>query len=222
MESRFLRWHERSVELVVVDLNPQSGKKAWVAREKEPLPLIINAEAGAIINSVRSALDLLGAALAKRNAVTPSKDTHFPIFNSLHDFIDPLHGIEGKKWLSKSDLRIIKSLKPYEGGNDFLWPLHQLDIMRKHERLIAVAIQPLIVSIFLDDMTANQAIMKWQRMKQQTILIELPADAPDPQIQLSLDIKFDETPIGLSNAPVVQTLRGFAAKVENVIGLFDN
>jgi len=43
--------------------------------------------------------------------------------------IDPLHGIEGKKWLSKGEQAMIKALKPYKGGDHTLWPLHQLDIL---------------------------------------------------------------------------------------------
>lgn len=52
--------------------------------------------------------------------------------------IDPLAGIEGKRWLSKRERATIKSLKPYPGGDDAIWPLHRLDILRKHHRLIAV------------------------------------------------------------------------------------
>ena len=51
--------------------------------------------------------------------------------------IDPLHGIEGKKWLTPTERAAIKALKPYQGGDHTLWPLHQLDILRKHERLIS-------------------------------------------------------------------------------------
>ena len=64
-------------------MNPQTGKKAMVAREKEPIPLIINAEVGAIINSLRSGLDLVAAALAARNGMAPSDKTHFPVYRSI-------------------------------------------------------------------------------------------------------------------------------------------
>ena len=70
-----------------------------------------------MINSLRSALDLLAAALATRNGEKPSPDTHFPIFACEQDIIDPLTGIEGEKWLSKSDRATIKSFKPYRGGD---------------------------------------------------------------------------------------------------------
>lgn len=97
LAARLRAWSETDIDTVVVDLNPLTGRKALVAREKAPLPPIIHAEVGAIIGSFRSSLDLLAASLAKRNGVLPSQDTHFPIFRSVHDFIDPLNGLEAKK-----------------------------------------------------------------------------------------------------------------------------
>jgi hypothetical protein len=148
LSTRTRAWEHTSVETVIVDLNPQSGKKAVVAHAKEPLPAIINAEVGAIIGSFRSALDLLAASLALRNGVTPSHQTHFPIYRLLYDFIDPINGLENKKWLSLAEKKIIKSYDPYEGGNDDLWAIHQLDILRKHERLIDATVEPRILSVF--------------------------------------------------------------------------
>ncbi|MEO9190457.1 MAG: hypothetical protein ABI224_10735 [Acetobacteraceae bacterium] len=63
---RIRTWENESVETVIVGLNPQSGKKAVVARTKRPFPALISAEVGAIIGSFRSALDLLAASLARR------------------------------------------------------------------------------------------------------------------------------------------------------------
>jgi hypothetical protein len=74
--------------------------------------------------------------------VKPSADTHFPIFGSEQEMIDPVTGIEGKNWLSKRGRAAIKALKPYEGGDYAIWPLHQLDIRRKHERLIFANVDP--------------------------------------------------------------------------------
>jgi hypothetical protein len=110
-------------------------KKLAIVRMK-PIGAIINAELGMIINAFRTALDILAASLARRNGVRPTEDTHFPIFHSLHDFLDPKDGIESKKWLSASDIKTIKALDPYNGGHEFLYAIHKLDIVRKHERLI--------------------------------------------------------------------------------------
>jgi hypothetical protein len=222
LEKRFVAWHERGVEVVAVDINPQTGKKAMVAREKEPIPLIVNAEVGAIVNSLRSALDLLAAALAARNGVTPSDKTHFPIYRSLQDSIDPKRGLESKKWLSKAEIGIIKGIKPYEGGDRFLWSLHKLDILRKHERLIMSEVRPAIVvrnwAVPQKDETSFSGI---RRAKNETVLFEFPADAPEPKVSTTLTILFGEMSLPVYGHEVVATLRQFAIRVQDVVNLFD-
>lgn len=221
LERRCLSWNEHAVELVVVDEYLQSGQKAWVALEKTPLPAIINAEAGAIIGSLRSSLDLLAAALAKRNGVRPSEDTHFPIFGSLYDMIDPIYGLECKKWLSQAEISAIKALEPYRGGNKLLWPLHHLNNVRKHERLVVVNVRPKILNIIAEGWQPGSNISpSMLRLKDTTLLFEISRDAPDPNIQLLLEVVFDEMIIGVFSKPLVRTLREFASTADSIIRLF--
>ena len=222
LERRVLTWNERAVEVVrkYPDLNP--GRQTWVAREKEPLPILVYGDVGAIIGSFRSALDLLAAALAKRNGVPPNHDTRFPTFRSMQDFLDPLEGMEGKKWLPRAEIAIIKSLKPYEGGNNLLWRLHQLDILRKHKRLISVVIKPFILNVIAFGATDHGPIVSAiRRLENETILVELPAAAPEPQIQTTLTIAFNELALGISGEPAVPLLRQFGEEVAGIIALFD-
>lgn len=222
LEKRCLSWNEYAVELAIVDEYPQSGRKAWVAREKTPLPAIINAEAGAIIGSLRSSLDLLAAALAKRNGVRPSEDTHFPIFGSLYDMIDPIKGLERKKWLSQAEISIIKALEPYRGGNESLWPLHHLNNVRKHERLVVVNARPKILNVIREGWSPSDLIFpSMVRLKNTTLLFEHPRNAPDPKIHLLLEVVFDEAIFGVFGAPLVRTLREFASTADSIIRLFD-
>ena len=220
---RFRDWEAANVQLVPVDLNPPMRKMAAVARAKEPLPGVFHAEIGSIIGSFRSALDLLGAAMAARNGKAPSRDTHFPIFRSQQDMIDPLEGIEGKKWLSAAERKIIKSLLPYDGGDDLLWSLHQLDILRKHERLVTCVVNPQIVYAAGRGMVfPSRSIHDPFDLKDEPVLFEFPGDAPQPDAQLSVQVTFNE--IGFSavyRQPLLPTLVDFANLVRQIIGLFD-
>ena len=191
LAGRLRSWQETGLETVIVDLNPQTGRKALVVRERAPLPTIVHAEVGAIIGSFRSSLDLLAASLAKRNGVTPSRKTHFPIFQSIMDFIDPKDGLEAKKWLSDSERRKIKTLEPYDGGNGHLWALHQLDILRKHERLIAVMIKPRIEMIVASK-GSEITIREGQRLKAEATMFEFTAGMREPEAQFTVDIMFDK------------------------------
>ena len=51
-------------------------------------------------------------------------------------------GFKFIKGLPDAQRAIIETLKPYQGGNDPLFALHQLDIIRKHKRLLGANIIP--------------------------------------------------------------------------------
>src|ERR1700730_4888861 len=131
-------WLQFNLEVVIKDPDPDIPYDLVVVAEKEPLPLAFHVEAGAYINTLRSSLDILASALYARNRMSENTEAHFPIFRSWVDFIDPVEGLEVKKWCPLAERAIIKPLKPYDGGNKPLWSLHQLDIMRKHRRLLRV------------------------------------------------------------------------------------
>jgi hypothetical protein len=195
----------------------------------DPLPRTFNAWAGAIINSLRSSLDLLAAALAARNSVKPSENTHFPIFTSDQHMIDPLKGIEGKKWLSQSERAIVKTLKPYRGGDNTIWPLHHLDIHRKHERLIRASIDPRFRFQFGNAASGQGAFMMAgmtgaQRFDDKTVLGSVPNFAlslADRHTDLAMQITFNEVVAGLAGHEVVTTLLRFIQRVADIIELFD-
>ena len=78
---------------------------------------------------------------------------------------------------------IIKTFKPYQGGNELLWSLHQLDIMRKHRRLIGVEPAPeffRIAGSSLQPITTG-----WIRTRNETVLALVSKGAPQHQITRS-------------------------------------
>ena len=61
-------------------------KKLLKLRVYDSLPSIINADVGAIINSLRSALDLLAVSVAKSEMVLRYNDVYFPIARNADAF----------------------------------------------------------------------------------------------------------------------------------------
>jgi hypothetical protein len=113
----------------------EDDKKAYYLRAN-PVPAIINAEAGSIINSIRTSLDLLASALAARNGNAGSRHVYFPVCTTPAQF---LKDGKGKiKLLSPADQTVIETFQPYNVRDGLLSALHQLDIMRKHRRRLAV------------------------------------------------------------------------------------
>jgi hypothetical protein len=66
-------------------------------RSLGPPDAIINAEAGAIINSIRSSLDLLFVAVVGRNGMKFNRDVHFPIRRKATDFLSEIKAMETKQ-----------------------------------------------------------------------------------------------------------------------------
>ncbi len=224
LQERFLTWQRSRPYELVVEPDSNLGYEILVARQKSPVDPLISAEAGAILNSMRSALDLLGAALAARNGIKPSYETHFPIFRSIQDMIDPLEGIEGKKWLSKSERAAIKALNPYQGGDEVLFPLHQLDVMRKHERLIAV--RPGISGGWMARFAGVEGVRRTSvHFDEKTALFRFPAGSgfrpSEGNTNVTAEISFTEaTTLGSVRQPVIPTLRKFSERVTEILKMF--
>jgi hypothetical protein len=138
--------------------------------------------------------------------------------------IDPLEGIEGKKWLSTSERVAIKALKPYHGGDETLWPLHRLDILRKHERLLSTSpdVKGFLMIGRHMHVGGTKAI---KRVGNKTVLLNLSPgeilNATQGNTLLATFITFREATLGLDDEEVVTILRKFAGRVAEIIRLFD-
>lgn len=142
-------WKKRKPFEVYFEPVGDGERKHSKLRVKEPLPPELGAIMGDSIHSLRSALDLVTCQLAKKNGATSRsalRETYFPIsasqeifekgtLNSDGHWSNP--GIDKIRRLSADDQERIKELRPYKGGNENLWHLHQLDIMDKHISVVA-------------------------------------------------------------------------------------
>jgi hypothetical protein len=94
---------------------------------------------GDAVHNLRAALDYLAWQLVIANGQTPkagSNGTQFPIYNPSPKTKTHQGVIQG---ISPGAQKVLDSLKPYRGGNDDLWNLHQLDISDKHKLLLVTA-----------------------------------------------------------------------------------
>ena len=89
---------------------------------------------GDVVHNLRSSLDLLATDLVALNRSDP-KNVYFP-------FAKDAEGLEGQ--IKAKNFRnahpdvvdLLRSMKPYTGGNTALRGLHDLDIMDKHQALV--------------------------------------------------------------------------------------
>ncbi len=184
---------------------------------------LLNAEVGAMINSLRSSLDLLAAALALRNGPKPKTHTYFPISDTRRKFRDRIKVIENEKWLSKAEITEIENLRPYRGGDKLIWPLAKLDNLRKHDRLIHATFE---ISTFHMTMHIPHGVADGRRIDDKTILRRFPGNAPtftftQGNSHITGDVTFDEPSLGLDKAQIISLLRDFAKRCTEIIKLFD-
>jgi hypothetical protein len=224
LQKRLGRWCDVNVHVRMKELPPDNPNNLLVAVPKKPFPLAFNVEVGAYINAIRSSLDILASALSARNRVSNNPDARFPIYRCLYDFIDPLGGLESIKWLSQTERTIVKSLNPYQGGNDLLWRLHQLDIMRKHRRLLSVSIRPATFSIMGWGLSHHYTPVSTGFMQvnnEETVLGFVPkGSTAQYNMKLTAYVYIEEVGIGTLKPPV-SALNDFASLATSIVKRFD-
>jgi hypothetical protein len=123
--------------------------QAWTARIREHVPADFSAMVGDVVHNLRTSLDLLACDLVRLNGKVPN-GVYFPFSGSAGDF-DKIVRERRMDKASPEVLQILRSLKPYKGGNEMLRAIHDMDVSDKHKALIpvvhAATIPPLTLNI---------------------------------------------------------------------------
>lgn len=219
LQERIIKWRQGRHYSVLIDVDSEPGKKLYRLVDIAPIDPIISAEAGAILHSIRSSLDVLACTLAARHGKPESRSTHFPIWKSKADFDNPKsRPFEYIKWLCEADQAVIKSLAPYPGGNDLLCILHELDLTRKHRRLLGLFLQPR--GVFLQGITNETVtVYEWVRADEKPGILSTPASTPDGHITVNLQIALNEAGV-TGSEDCTHPIGEFARAANAIIDLF--
>jgi hypothetical protein len=199
-EERLNSFIKDNLNVVLEDEGSDSPYYSLAIIEKAPFPLALNVEVGAYINAIRSSLDILATALAYRHRhtmVRPDK-AYFPMAKSAAEFASfrDYKGAEFVKGLPSAERTIIESLKPYRGsdGNTRLALLHDLDIERKHRRLLNCQLTSAKVGVRVRN--AREVFVPHRpgfiRTANKTEIGKLSKSAAQPKIEAHSYISFDE------------------------------
>ena len=119
----------------------------------------------------------------------------------------------------------IKALQPYKGGDETVWTLHQLDIRRKHERLIYATPGTDSVLILGSARQTTFGLRPVERLDGKTILARLPTSenfmASHGNVFPTISVTFNEAGAGLANEDALPTLRKFAERIAGIIKAFE-
>jgi hypothetical protein len=214
------------VVVEVEDAGAGVPNNVLVAVQREELPRSLNVEIGAYLNTMRSSLDILASVLAGRYGVCAPENAYFPITRSEARF--RAKGSRSANFvagLPPAERKRLEALKPYHGGNDDLWSLHLLDIMRKHRRLLTVIAEPDLFSVkgpSIDRYFRPVAtgFMRADNASERKVVLGLMAKgAPPYGMKFAPFVAFEDTIT--KRKRVVRALSDFAALATSIVKLFD-
>ena len=113
---------------MILDQGEYKIQVTWAALGNEPGAIL-----GDAVHNMRTALDLMASELARHFSKT-DKDVYFPFAKSA----DEIEKMIEKRFVKAGPAAcdIVRTLKPYNGGNAALRAIHDLDIRDKHTNVI--------------------------------------------------------------------------------------
>jgi hypothetical protein len=222
LQERFGAWQRKDPYEIISEPDPSDGDwKLIVAYERKPLDPVIHGDIGAIINSIRTALDLMMFAVITKNRKIANENQHFPISRSAGDFAKRIAAFEGKNWITAAEAAAIKQAKPYRGGHHFLHAMHCLDIKRKHENILSVSTE-----ISKGQITAMGVGIEpgLRYLDNKTVLFRIHRSIRFPPSKgntfLSLEIVINEPSCGVDKKPAILLITNCINSVRGLIRAF--
>jgi hypothetical protein len=224
-------FHDRNPYQLVIEDKPETGERVYSVRIVECVPDALSGVIGDVLHNLRAALDQLAWQLVLVNNKQPRRRTGFPIGRDRQEFETDAHGkVQG---ISKAAIRLIHRLKPYRGGREPFWVIHELDRVDKHQSIVPVGAANTIVHMpfkfrpwddvpeFRFDLGIKPADTGYP-LKDGTVLFRSTADSrklhDEPKFTFS--VSFGDGQI-LDGQPVVPTLHQLIEFVERVVDILD-
>lgn len=194
-------------------------KLHFITYTREPPPADLSLILGDCVHNLRVALDVLANEAIAIGNVIP-KGVYFPFAKDPEDFEKQLK--EKMKGATSDTRDLVRSLKPWRGGNEGLRGLHDLDIQDKH-------IAPLTAAS-----TASSPSFRWtgtefdfstaRLSRFDPALFAKPPSPPGRMIGILEDADYELTlgkGLPLAGKPVIETLSHLTELVESVIETFE-
>ena len=215
---------------VVIDRDTKARQKIHRLRINKEPPPSWGPVVGDILYDLRSALDHLACDLVRAGGGTCDSTTEFPIAKNRKAFESRLGSVKGARIKS---LKVLRAHKPYSGGNDLLWTLHQLNRVEKHRfplvifarpRSLAFTFHPSQLGVpTVPELRVAYFLSAEERarvLKDGDILGEEPLNDESPfHTEPIIEIAFGE-PDMVRSEPMLDTLHDISGTVERVVESF--
>lgn len=118
-----------------VDKDGKTGNQS-IKLETKPVPASLGLIVGDAIHNARAALDLLVSDAFRQKTGVSSDFIKFPFYETRERLVKACAGGDIEKTGTNAVQLITDMIKPYRGGDDILYALHDLDILDKHLLLL--------------------------------------------------------------------------------------
>lgn len=210
---------------IVVEKDINSNNHLWTLRVRREVPCHLAVIVGDAIHNLRASLDLLASDLVSI-ASGNTNNVYFPFGDSPEGFEDMVK----KRHLDRAGadiVEVVRSFKPYKGGNELLRAIHDLDITDKHKTLIPSAHYAGIKNFQMSNasgpmLTINN--LHCGPIRDGMVLMSLPPAANvavGQTFQPSLKITLDEGP-PTAGIDILDALNQLTAVAESVLSAFEN
>lgn len=204
---------------ITIEDGPDYWKRCFISL-RSPLSPHFKAKVATIIQAQRASLDYLACALAVANDVLNLREVYFPITSSYSALMSP-STMNKIRLLHPDDQRKILDLKPYKGGNNTLFLLHDLNKVRKHRRLGVITISVIPEKIGGEGLFGGLVVHNTGAVSEKpNLALELKYDGT-PEIFAKISLAFGDIPGVVPPAPVVDLLKDFSATCREVLELFE-
>lgn len=222
VQQRFSNWQRSYPYKLVCEADPiQPDRELLIAYLEKSLDPLIVGDIGAIINSVRTGLDLMMAAIVARHNVTPERAPNFPIRETASAFLQRVEELKTDRWISDIEAAAIQRTKAYKGGDHVLWHIAKLDNLRKHQRLLFV--EPLPTQLDLTGIPYAERLMLHSHSQNKSSLYRILAGTFPPtraNTNLSAEIFLNEVESGVGLRPGMVAVRAYVDRVSALIQSF--
>jgi len=222
LEEAQTAFFDRKPYVIVKEPDAEEGKYRRIVRVREHFPDNFALIIGDAVHNLRAALDLLACDLVRANGES-ADGVYFPFCDD-GAYLDTMIKKRKLNRAAPDVQDMIRSLKPYKGGNERLRAVHDLDIADKHKLIIPVVgtvIEPtLILDFERGYMVRRSGADAIKPVKDGTILDRLLPEYVELDDNLTLfKIGFaDGQP--LARSVVVETLKELSELVDGIVEAF--
>lgn len=201
---------------IIAELDDDGAHKLLKFKLTKPMPRALNGHVIDTVYNLRAALDQAICSVATLNK-TPANNTFFPIRTKSTDFENALNGL--RRYAPQEILDLVRTFKPYKGGNDLVWALNKLCNTNKHG-----IIRPLpLVNYSMAVKGESQGVLqfphppRWDSAKNEMVLVRAGIDAKfTVNYDYSFVVAFSDIEV-IDGKPVVTTLNEFLNEVNSIV-----